>query len=275
MILTQAFTNVTDVARSNGLKPALMNMAPAHLHNHPQPLLSVLLPAYNEEACIGSIVRETACVLHGMGASTELIVVDDGSEDGTAARLLALQAEIPELRILRLPRNSGQSAALGAAFQAARGGILVTLDADGQNDPADIPALVAGLDACDLCCGYRARRRDAWSKRVGSRLANAIRNRVLHESIRDTGCTLKAFRAEWTRSLPMQFRGMHRFMPALLAMAGARIGEIPVNHRPRAAGVSKYTNWGRLKETLWDLWAVRWMQKRYRPGRTEEIGWKP
>ena len=102
----------------------------------------------------------------------------------------------------------------------------------------------------------------------------ALLNRALRETIRDTGCTLKAFRAEWTRSLPMQFRGMHRFLPALMAMAGARIEEIPVNHRPRAAGTSKYTNWGRLKETLWDLWAVRWMQKRYRTIRTEEIQWK-
>ena len=148
------------------------------------------------------------------------------------------------------------------------------MDADGQNDPSDIPALVAKLDSCDLCCGYRVRRRDTWSKRFGSRLANAVRNRFLHEKIRDTGCTLKAFRADFARALPMQFRGMHRFLPALLAMGGARIEEIPVNHRPRAAGQSKYTNWGRLKETLWDLWAVRWMQKRHRSIQTEPIRWK-
>lgn len=240
----------------------------------PVPLLSILLPAYNEEACIASIVRETACVLHGLGRPFEILVVDDGSTDATPARLKELAQEIPELRVLRLAANSGQSAALGAAFRAARGGIFVTLDADGQNDPADIPALVARLDACDLCCGYRADRQDTWSKRYGSRLANAVRNRMLHERIRDTGCTLKAFRAEWARPLPMQFRGLHRFLPALLAMAGARIEEIPVNHRPRNAGRSKYTNWGRFKETLWDLFAVRWMQKRYRPLRAEEQAWK-
>ncbi len=238
-----------------------------------QPELSVLLPAYNEEDCIAAIVRETVCVLHGMGRPFEILVVDDGSTDSTPARLKALCAEMPELRALRLAANSGQSAALGAAFRAARGNIFVTLDADGQNDPSDIPALVAQLDSCDLCCGYRAKRRDSWSKRIGSRLANAVRNRILRENIRDTGCTLKAFRADGARTLPLQFRGLHRFLPALMAMAGARIEELPVHHRPRAAGTSKYTNWGRLKETLWDLWAVRWMQKRYRPIRVEEPQW--
>lgn len=235
--------------------------------------LSVLLPAYNEEACLAAIVRETVCVLHGMGQSFEILVVDDGSTDGTPRRLNDLCAEVAELRAVRLVTNSGQSAALCAAFRAARGRIFVTLDADGQNDPSDIPALVAKLDSCDLCCGYRVHRRDSWSKRFGSRLANAVRNRILRENIRDTGCTLKAFRAEWARELPMQFRGMHRFLPALMAMAGARIDEIPVHHRPRSAGRSKYTNWGRLQETLWDLWAVRWMQKRYRPIQTEPLQW--
>ena len=237
----------------------------------PIPELSVLLPAFNEEACIEAVIREAAGVLRGLARPFEIIVVDDGSTDATPARLRALQADLPELHVLRLLKNSGQSAALGAAFRAARGDIFVTLDADGQNDPADIPALVAKLASCDLCCGYRAKRQDSWSKRCGSRLANAVRNRALRETIRDTGCTLKAFRAGWTRELPMQFRGMHRFLPALMGMAGARISEIPVNHRPRAAGSSKYTNWGRLKETLWDLWAVRWMQKRYRAIRTEGL----
>ena len=249
--------------------PSLHFSAPRHGH----PELSVLIPAYNEEACIEAVVREAVCVLHGMGRPFEILVVDDGSSDGMPACLKILCAEHPELRVLRLGINSGQSAALLAGFRAARGQIFVTLDADGQNDPSDIPALVAGLETCDLCCGYRVRRQDVWSKRIGSRVANAIRNLVLRERIRDTGCTLKAFRAEWAQFLPMQFRGMHRFIPALLAMAGARVVELPVNHRPRAAGKSKYTNRGRLKETLGDLWAVRWMQKRYRPIRVEDPQW--
>ena len=235
--------------------------------------VSILLPAYNEDACLGALVRETACVLHGLDRSFEILVVDDGSTDWTPRLLNDLRAEVSELRALRLATNSGQSAALLAGFRAARGRIFVTLDADGQNDPADIPALLAGLETCDLCCGYRVRRQDVWSKRIGSRIANAVRNRVLRETIRDTGCTLKAFRAEWAAHLPLQFRGLHRFIPALLAMAGARIAEIPVHHRPRAAGESKYTNGGRLKEALWDLWAVRWMQKRHRTIQTEPLRW--
>ncbi len=239
------------------------------------PELSLLLPAYNEEDCVEAVVREAAAVLRGMGRPFEILVADDGSTDATAARLQALAADIPELRVLRLAVRAGQSAALGAAFREARGGIFITMDADGQNDPASIPALVAGLASCDVCCGIRVRRQDTWSKRIGSRLANAVRNRVLRESIRDTGCTLKAFRAEFARRLPMQFRGMHRFLPALMAMEGARIAELPVGHRPRAAGTSKYTNRGRLAEALRDLWAVRWMQTRWRSIRTEATEWKP
>lgn len=230
----------------------------------PPPDLSVILPAYNEEACIEAVVREAAGVLRGLGRTFELLVVDDGSTDATADRLRALAADLPELRALRLADHAGQSAALGTGFREARGAVFVTMDADGQNDPADIPALVARLDACDMCCGVRVRRQDAWSRRIGSRLANAVRNRVLRESIRDTGCTLKAIRAEWARRLPMQFRGMQRFLPALMVMEGARIEQMSVTHRPRAAGASKYTNWSRLAETLGDLWAVRWMQKRRR-----------
>jgi len=244
---------------------------PASGDTVPPPVLSVLLPAHNEEGGVQAVVRETAAVLRRMGRPFEILVVDDASTDATAERLQALSPDVPELRILRLEAHAGQSAALGAAFREARGGILVTLDADGQNDPADIPALVAQLDTCDACCGVRIRRCDAWSRRVGSRLANAVRNAVLRESIRGTGCTLKAFRAVFAPQLPMQFRGMQRFLPALLAMQGARITELPVGHRPRAADKSHYTNRGRLRECLVDLGAVRWMQKRWRSTRTTAI----
>lgn len=246
---------------------------PSPVNPREQVELSILIPAYNEDASLAAIVRETACVLHGLGRSFEILVVDDGSSDWTPRCLNDLGVEVAELRAVRLADNSGQSAALAAAFLHARGRIFVILDADGQNDPSDIPALVARLDSCDLCCGYRAQRRDTWSKRWGSRLANAVRNRVLHDHIRDTGCSLKAFHAQWACYLPMQYRGMHRFIPALLAMVGARIEEIPVHHRPRTAGQSKYTNIGRLKETLRDLWAVHWMQTRCRPLQTEPLQW--
>lgn len=234
------------------------------------PAISAILPAFNEAPCIETVVQELLEVLRGLGRPFEVIAVDDGSTDATYALLAALAAREPEVRVLRLTPNSGQSAALGAGFRAARGPVLVTLDADGQNDPADIPRLVERLSECDVCCGYRTRRQDTWSKRAGSRLGNFFRNLFLKERIRDTGCTLKAFRAAWARDLPLQFRGLHRFLPALMVMAGARLEEQPVGHRPRAAGASKYTNWGRLKETVWDVWAVRWMQKRIRRYRVEE-----
>ncbi|MBU1692721.1 MAG: glycosyltransferase family 2 protein [Verrucomicrobia bacterium] len=232
--------------------------------------VSVVMPAYNEEACVEGTVRELFEVLGKTGRSFEVLAVDDGSTDATPARLKALAGELPGLRVIRLTPNSGQSAALKAGFRAAHGNILVTLDADGQNDPAEIPRLLEQLDRCDVCCGYRENRQDTFAKRAGSRLANAVRNLALGEKVRDTGCTLKAFRAEWARDLPLEWRGMHRFLPALMAMRGARVAEIPVRHRPRAGGRSKYTNWGRLKETVWDLWAVRWMQKRFRRFTVEE-----
>lgn len=232
--------------------------------------ISVVMPAYNEEACVGDTVRELHEVLRQTGRAFEIIAVDDGSTDGTGERLKTLARELPGLRVIRLTPNSGQSAAMKAGFHAARGEVLVTMDADGQNDPREIPRLLDGLKDCDVCCGYREKRQDTFAKRAGSRLANAVRNRVLGEKVRDTGCTLRAFRAEWARDLPLEWRGMHRFLPTLMAMRGARIVEIPVNHRPRAGGRSKYTNWGRLKETVWDLWAVRWMKKRFRRFTVEE-----
>lgn len=232
--------------------------------------LSLIVPVYNEEDCVGKTLEEAHAALCRLGSSFEILAVDDGSTDRTPALLRELAGRLPGLRILRLVPNSGQSAALSVGFRHARGRVIAMMDADGQNDPADIPRLLDGLKTCDVCCGYRANRQDTVSKRLGSRLANRVRNWALGEDVVDTGCTLKAFRAEWLKDLPM-FRGMHRFLPALVRMKGATIAQIPVNHRARQGGRSKYTNWGRLKETVWDLWAVRWMQKRYRRFRVEEI----
>lgn len=234
--------------------------------------VSLVLPAYNEQECIAATLDEAFAVLERLGRPFEVLAIDDGSTDGTPGLLADYRRRKPALRVLRVTPNSGQSAAFGIGFRHARGRAVVLMDADGQNDPADIPKLIDALAGdCDLCCGYRAVRRDTLSKRWGSRFGNAVRNAVLHDGIIDTGCSLKAMRTDLVRDLPMALRGMHRFLPVLLMMKGARVRQIPVNHRPRAGGRSKYTNFRRLMDTRSDLWAVRWMQKRYRRFTATEV----
>jgi dolichol-phosphate mannosyltransferase len=221
----------------------------------------VVIPAYNESDNIEACYRELVGVLDGIGQPFEVIVVDDGSSDGTGQVLARLGRQDSRLRVLRFRRNAGQTAALDAGFRAARGEIVVTMDADLQNDPRDIPKLLAALPGHDAVCGWRVDRRDPWTKRMASRIANGVRSRLTGDGVHDTGCTLKAFRREALGSLRL-YRGMHRFLPALLQMEGFRVAEVPVAHRPRQAGVSKYGNWGRLWAGLADLWAVRWMARR-------------
>ena len=223
--------------------------------------LSVVIPIYNEAECIADTLHELTGVLRAEQCRWEVLAINDGSSDETLSILKSLTAAIPELRVLSLIPNAGQSAAFGVGFREATGRTIVTLDADGQNDPADIPKLIAELETHDCCFGYRATRDDAWGKRMGSRIGNSVRNGVLRESIRDTGCSLKAFPAEFVRHLTM-WDGLHRFLGTLLTIQGASIAQIPVNHRARQKGESKYTNVGRLKRTVWDLLAVRWMQHR-------------
>ena len=200
-----------------------------------------------------------------------MIYVDDGSTDGSAGVLLGLARQDPAVRVIRQRRNAGQTAALDAGFRAARGDVVVTLDADLQNDPADIPRLLALMDRFDVVSGVRVPRRHSWLRRASSRVANRVRNRVTHDDVTDVGCTLRACRAEFLRRVPM-FAGMHRFLPTLLRMAGARTTEIPVNHRPRLHGRTKYNLGNRLWRTLADLTAVRWMQARWiDPDLSEEI----
>ncbi len=226
--------------------------------------LSVVLPVFNEEECIVAVLDELCAVLRALSPTTwEIVAVDDGSSDRTPALLRQAAGREPNLRVLRVEPNAGQSAAFWAGFHAARGAVIATMDADGQNDPADIGRCMQGLAEADVCCGYRQRRQDTRAKRWGSRIANKVRNRVLGEAVVDTGCSMKAFRAPFLKSL-QYWDGMHRFLPALAGLQGARIAQVPVGHRARRAGASKYSNWGRLQRTVRDLLGVCWLKSRSR-----------
>src|SRR5881628_2609531 len=222
--------------------------------------LSLVVPVYDERDNLPVLIEEIGRALGGGRKRTyEIVAVDDGSLDV----LKQLQRAHPELRIVAFEANAGQTAAFAAGFQAARGRVIVTLDADLQNDPADVPALVDELDASGATAvvGYRIDRRDSGWKRLQSRIANGVRNRLNHESIRDTGCSLKAFRADAARALPL-FSGMHRFLPTLIKLAGGTVTEVPVRHRPRLSGRTKYGMWNRVWRSFVDALAVRWMQRR-------------
>jgi len=216
------------------------------------PRISVVVPVFDEEPNLAPLVAEIGAALAGF--DYELLVVDDGSRDATATTLARLATQEPRLRPLRHDRNYGQSAALATGFAAARGELLVTLDGDLQNDPADAPLLLAELDrGFDVVSGVRRRRQDSWVRKVSSRIANGVRRRVLDDGITDVGCSLKAYRTRVVKRLP-PFAGMHRFLPALARMEGARITELPVAHRPRRFGKSKYNISNRLWRGIADSW---------------------
>jgi glycosyltransferase involved in cell wall biosynthesis len=222
--------------------------------------LSLVVPVYNERENLEPLVGELLEVLADAQA-LEILLVDDGSRDGSAELAAELADRHPEIRPLRLRENRGQTAAFDAGFRAARGRRIVTLDADLQNDPRDIPGLLSALDEYDAAVGYRRKRRDSWLRRLSSRIANGVRNRLSGDDIIDTGCSLKAFRRECVEGLKL-FTGMHRFLPTLLRMEGRRVVQLPVNHRPRTRGRSKYGMRNRAVRAFVDLLAVRWMKKR-------------
>ena len=232
-----------------------------------QPRLSIVIPLFNEAENLEPLAEELAAALAGLPYEYEVLLVDDGSEDDSPAVLGRLAAADPRLRILRQATNRGQSAAFAAGFRRARGELIATLDADLQNDPADLPRMLAEIDECDVVCGVRIKRNDSFVRRVSSRIANSARNRLTQESVTDVGCSLRVIRASYARRVPF-FDGMHRFLPTLLRMEGARIKEIPVNHRPRLRGVSKYGIHNRLWRSLADVLAVRWMKRRWIGGDT-------
>jgi dolichol-phosphate mannosyltransferase len=218
--------------------------------------VSVVVPLYNEEQSVAMLQRELADALTGL--DYEIIFVDDGSQDETVARI----GPNPRTRVLHFEKNAGQSAAIFAGLQAVRSEIAVLIDGDLQNDPADIPRLLAEISrGADLVCGYRARRKDTLLKRITSRVANFVRSRFTRDGVRDTGCTLKAIRRDCIGAL-VPFKGMHRFIPALVKGAGYRLVEIPVNHRPRRFGQSKYGLGNRALRATIDMFGVRWLLSR-------------
>ena len=235
--------------------------------------VSVVVPVKDEAENVAPLAREIAAALKAEPAH-EIIFIDDGSTDGTAAALTALRGEIPQLRVLRHGRTLGQSRGVRSGVLAAKGEIIVTLDGDGQNDPADIPQLLAALradPALGMISGVRVKRQDTASRRLASKLGNRFRNWMLKDGATDTGCGLKAFRRDAYLALPY-FDHQHRFLIALIRREGFGVSFVPVGHRARMAGTSKYTNFGRLLVSVNDLLGVRWLISRHRgPARTEEL----
>jgi len=237
------------------------------------PQISVVTPVFDEEGAAPALAREIAGAFRGR--SFEIVFVDDASRDGTRAALKALEREIPELRVLAHRKNAGQSRAIRTGVLGARGEIIVTLDGDGQNDPADGPklvdALLAGGPDLAMVGGERVKRQDSRAKKIASRIGNGVRKRLLRDTANDTGCGLKAFRREAFLRLPY-FDHIHRYLPALMVREGYRTAFLPVNHRHRTTGRSKYTNLGRLWVSMSDLMGVMWLQSRARnPAGVEEV----
>jgi len=223
---------------------------------------SVILPVYNEIENLPQLFGEILTVMRKTAATYEIICINDGSTDHSPVYVQKFSRDHPEFKLINLRKNQGQSAALYAGFLEAAGEYIITMDADLQNDPADIVELIAYLPQYDMVTGWRTKRHDTWITQVSSKIANSIRNRLSRETIHDTGCSLKIMKKTYLDRIKM-FKGMHRFLPTLMKMEGANVIEVPVNHRPRTRGKSNYGVWDRAFSGLRDLLAVRWMQDRF------------
>ncbi len=223
--------------------------------------VSIVVPVYNEQDNVLPLAEEMHR-LHTAIPDLEVLFVDDGSSDQTWSRIQEAQSRFSSVRGLHYSPNRGQSHAMLVGLQRAAGDVLVTIDGDLQNNPADIPRMLTELQDADAVCGFRAKRKDTWARRAGSRLANRVRNWATHDGIRDTGCSLKVFRKTCVADLP-HVEGVHRFMPAYFKLNGRSIKEIAVDHRARTMGTSKYTNMKRLPRTIFDLFGFIWYRKRY------------
>ncbi|HEY5672797.1 MAG TPA: glycosyltransferase family 2 protein [Malonomonas sp.] len=224
--------------------------------------ISFVVPIYNEEENIPKLVEEIQAVAPDLSSDYEILLVDDCSSDGSLAIIRSLAEQNQQLHYLAFARNCGQSAALYAGFQAATGDVIITLDADLQNDPADLRQMYKHYGEFDMVNGWRFNRQDTLSKKIASKIGNFVRNWMTRETIHDTGCSLKIMNAQMLKRVRI-YKGLHRFLPTLMRMEGAKVVEVKVNHRHRMFGVSKYTNLQRGIEGFYDLVAVRWMQSRH------------
>lgn len=225
--------------------------------------ISIVVPIKNEEENIEPLIERVCIVLDKTSESYEIIYVDDGSTDRSFQILRDIQSQNPRLRIIKFDKNYGQTAAIDAGLRAAKGKYAITMDGDLQNDPRDIPRLLQkAMEGFDMVCGYRKKRKDDIIRKLSSKIANAVRNKVTRENIIDTGCSLKLFSTKYIKNLKL-YEGMHRFLPTLMRLEGAKVAQIPVNHFPRKFGTTKYGIGNRLWKSIKDLLAVRWMQSRY------------
>ena len=223
--------------------------------------ISIIVPVFEEADNVQPMAHEVAAAFAAVPNDWELVFVDDGSRDATWAKITEAARANPRVRGVRHTRNAGQSAALWTGIQQSNRPLIATMDGDLQNDPADLPRLLQELETCDFACGWRANRQDSWLRKVSSRLARWARSTALNAEFRDTGCALRVFRRAALEGV-FGFNGLHRFLPILVAGGGFRVREIPVNHRARVAGVSKYGVWNRLGRGLYDLVAIAWYQRR-------------
>ncbi len=232
------------------------------MRNQERVNISIVVPVYNEEKNLPVLIPQIAQVLEPLGESYEMIFVDDGSTDESRKVLKEMTSQFPQIHFLGFRKNCGETAAIAAGLKEAKGQIVITIDGDLQNDPKDISRMLEYLKDYDMVTGWREKRDDPWIKRISSKIANRIRNKLSGETIRDSGCTFRAYKRECLRNLKL-YKGMHRFMPTLVKMEGFRVIEIPIAHHPRQFGVSKYTTWNRMWGAFVDLLAVRWMKSRH------------
>ncbi len=234
--------------------------------------ISIVAAAYNEEDNLNQLLDEINKAMTELGKPWEVIIANDCSSDSTETVLKLLMNRYPQLRVLRMKKRFGQTAALDAAIRNSRGRFISIIDADLQNDPQDIPQMLKLIedDECDMVNGWRTKRNDPWIRLVSTKIANGVRNWLTNEKIHDSACGLRVFRRECFEKIKF-YNGMHRFLSTLIRMEGYRVKEIPVNHRPRIAGEAKYGVWNRLFRALRDTFAVRWMQSRLILWETEEL----